>query len=397
MSVIEIKPKIFSVGAIHWDRRLFDELVPTPDGTTYNSYLIMGNEKTALIDTVDPEKTDVLIRNLEHIGIKKIDYVIANHAEQDHSGSILAILEKYPEARVVTNAKCKGMLIDLLQIPEGKFLVIEDRETISLGDKTLQFIFAPWVHWPETMFTYLPEDKILFTCDLFGSHFATSRLYANEDEKVLEDAKRYYAEIMMPFRVQIRKYLGWVEELSPEIIAPSHGPLWKNPRFIIEAHKDWVSDKYKNIVLIPYVSMHHSTKKMVEYLANSLVERGIEVALFNLTVTDIGKFAIALVDAPTMVLGAPTVLVGTHPAAIYAAYLTNALRPKLKYVGIIGSYGWGGKAVEHIKAQLSTLKVKLFEPVLSKGFPGEEELKKLDELTAKIEEKHKELGLIKKF
>ena len=393
MSVIEIKKGIYSVGAIHWDRRLFDELVPTPDGTTYNAYLIKGSEKTALIDTVDPEKTHILIRNLKHLNVKRIDYVIANHAEQDHSGSIPTILEMYPEAKVVTNAKCKGMLMDLLTIPEERFMVIKDRESISLGDRTLQFIFAPWVHWPETMFTYLEEDRILFTCDLFGSHFATSRLYANEDEKVLEDAKRYYAEIMMPFRVQIKKYLDWVEELSPKIIAPSHGPLWKNPDFIIRAHREWVSDSFKNIVLIPYISMHHSTKQMVEYLADALVERGIEVSLFNLTVTDIGKFAIALVDAPTMVLGAPTVLVGTHPAAIYAAYLTNALRPKLKYVGIIGSYGWGGKAVDHIKAQLSSLRVELFEPVLSKGVPGDEDFKNLDKLAEEILKKHKELGL----
>ncbi|MCD6454569.1 MAG: FprA family A-type flavoprotein [Candidatus Aminicenantes bacterium] len=394
MPLRKIKEKIFSVGTIDWERRLFDELVPLPDGTSYNSYLILGNEKTALIDTVDPAKTHELINNLNNLGIKRIDYIIVNHAEQDHSGSISDVLELYPMAKVVANAKCKSMLMDLLHIPEDKFIVIEDRQELSLGDKTLEFILTPWVHWPETMVTFLKEDKILFSCDLFGSHFATSRLYANEDAKVLEDAKRYYAEIMMPFRLQIRKYLDWIEKLTPEIIAPSHGPLWKNPDFIIKAHREWVSDSLKNIVLIPYISMHHSTKQMAEYLADALVKRGIEASLFNLTVTDIGKFAIALVDAPTMVLGAPTVLAGTHPAAIYAAYLTNALRPKLKYVGIIGSYGWGGKAVDHIKAQLSTLKVELLNPVLIKGLPREEDFKKLDNLAEEILNKHKELGLI---
>lgn len=394
MPLRKIKEKIFSVGAIDWERRLFDELVPLPDGTSYNSYLILGNEKTVLIDTVDPAKTHELINNLNNLGIKRIDYIIANHAEQDHSGSIPDVLELYPMAKVVTNAKCKSMLMDLLHIPEDKFIVIEDRQELSLGDKTLEFILTPWVHWPETMVTFLKEDKILFSCDLFGSHFATSRLYANEDAKVLEDAKRYYAEIMMPFRLQIRKYLDWIEKLTPEIIAPSHGPLWKNPDFIIKAHREWVSDSLKNIVLIPYISMHHSTKQMAEYLADALVKRGIEASLFNLTVTDIGKFAIALVDAPTMVLGAPTVLAGTHPAAIYAAYLTNALRPKLKHVGIIGSYGWGGKAVDHIKAQLSTLKVELLNPVLIKGLPREEDFKKLDNLAEEILNKHKELELV---
>ncbi len=395
MSVIEVKPRVYSVGSIHWERRVFDELIPIPDGTSYNSFLIEGSEKAALIDTVDPEKTHELLSNLEKVGVKKIDYIIANHAEQDHSGSIPAVVEKYPEARVVTNAKCKGMLMDLLHIPEEKFLVINDREELSLGDRTLKFYFAPWVHWPETMLTYLVEDKLLFTCDLFGSHFATSRLYAEEDAKVLEDAKRYYAEIMMPFRVQIRKYLKWIREMAPEIIAPSHGPLWKNPNFIINAYEEWVSEKLVNKVLLPYVSMHGSTRVMVDRLIDSLMERGINVVPFDLAKIDLGRFAIELVDAPTLIMAAPTVLVGAHPLAIYAAYLVNALRPKLKFVGIMGSYGWGGKAVEHIKSQLSTLKVEVFEPLLIKGLPRKDDLKKVDSLADLILEKHRELNLAK--
>ncbi len=392
MAVIQVKQGVFSVGSIHWERRVFDELIPIPDGTSYNSFLIIGSEKTALIDTVDPEKTHELLKNIEKTGAK-VDYVISNHAEQDHSGSIPAVLEKFPNAKVVTNAKCKGMLMDHLHIPEEKFLVIKDKEELSLGDKTLRFYMAPWVHWPETMLTYLVEDRILFTCDLFGSHFATSRLYAEEDAKVLEDAKRYYAEIMMPFRVQIRKYLKWIREINPEIIAPSHGPLWKNPDFIISAYEDWVSDRLSNKVLLPYISMHGSTKVLVDRLINDLMEMGIRVIPFDLAKIDLGRFAIELVDAPTLILAAPTVLVGAHPLAIYAAYLTNALRPKLKFFGFMGSYGWGGKALDHILSQFSSLKVETFEPVMVKGLPGEEALKKVDSLAEAIAEKHKELKI----
>ena len=172
----EIKSGVYWVGAIDWDRRLFDALVPLPDGTSYNSYLIKGSEKIALIDTVDPTMEQVLINHLDQLGIEHIDYVVAHHAEQDHAGAIPQVLAKYPQAKVVTTPRCKGMLVDLLMISQEKFITVNDRESLSLGDKTLEFIYTPWVHWPETMSTYLKEEKILFSCDFFGSHLATTDL-----------------------------------------------------------------------------------------------------------------------------------------------------------------------------------------------------------------------------
>ena len=234
MAIRELKGDIYSVGAIDWDRRLFDELIPLPDGTSYNSYLIKGSEKTALIDTVDPTKGYELIGNLKKLDVKNIDYVISNHAEQDHSGSIPKILELYPDATVVTNPKCKDFLKDLLLIPEDKFIAVNDGDTLSLGNKTLEFILAPWVHWPETMFTYLKEDKILFTCDFLGSHLATSDLFVADEAKVYESAKRYYAEIMMPFRTSIKKHLERIKGIEVEIAATSHGPIYKRPEFILK-------------------------------------------------------------------------------------------------------------------------------------------------------------------
>ena len=386
----EIKPGIYWVGAIDWDRRLFDALIPLPDGTSYNSYLVKGSEKTALIDTVDPTMQDVLINNLNQLGVKTIDYVVANHAEQDHAGAIPRVLERYPQAKVVITPKCKGMLIDLLLIPEEKFITVNDKETISLGDRTLEFIHAPWVHWPETMLTYLREDKILFPCDFFGSHLATTNLYVTDEGQVYEAAKRYYAEIMMPFRAIIQKNLGKIQDYAIDIIAPSHGPMYDKPEFILKAYHSWVFDEPKNIVVLPYISMHGSTRKMVEYLVGALVQRGVTVQQFDLTVTDIGKLAIALVDAATIVIGTPTILVGPHPNVAYATLLANALRPKLRFASIIGSYGWGGKAVEQLAAMIPNLKVEILEPVLSKGLPKEADFKALDNLAITIAEKHKE-------
>ena len=245
MAVKELKPNVYWVGAIDWDRRLFDELIPLPDGTSYNAYLLKGSKKTALIDTVDPVKEDDLLDNLNDLNIEKIDYLIVNHAEQDHSGSIPLILELFSEAKIVTNEKCKKMLIDHLLIKEEKIITIKDNDTLSLGNKTLQFIFASWVHWPETMLTYVMEDKILFSCDLFGAHYASSNLWVNNESKVYFSAKRYYAEIMMPFRNNIKKHLEKLDKFEIEVIAPSHGQVYSRPEFILSAYKEWISDKVK--------------------------------------------------------------------------------------------------------------------------------------------------------
>ncbi len=390
----EIRPKIYSVGAIDWDRRLFDALIPLPDGTSYNSYLIEGSTKTALIDTVDPTMDDVLINNLNQLGVENIDYVIANHAEQDHSGAIPQVLEIYSNAKVVTTTKGKGMLMDLLLIAEDRFITVGDGETLSLGDKTLEFIHAPWVHWPETMLTYLREDKMLFSCDLFGSHLATTALHVTDEGQVYEAAKRYYAEIMMPFHTSIEKHLEKIKGYEIDIIAPSHGPMYDKPSFILEAYRSWVFDPPKNIVVLPYISMHGSTQKMVECLVGALADRGVMVKQFNLAVTDIGKLAMALVDAATMVIGTPTVLVGPHPNVAYAAFLANALRPRLQFISIIGSYGWGSKAVEQLSGMIPNLKVEVLDPVISKGFPKEADFKALDNLANTIAEKHKEHNLV---
>jgi len=382
----KIVDNVYKLGAVDWDRRLFDSLIPLPDGTSYNSYLVNGSEKTALVDTSEQEMSRIFMEQL--IDVPSIDYLIANHAEQDHSGLIPFVLEKYPEAKVVCTPKCKDMLVDHLHLDAGRIITVNDGDSLSLGDKNFKFIHTPWVHWPETMCSYLEEHAILFSCDFFGSHLATSYLYVHDEGLVYEAAKRYYAEIMMPFRIPIRKNIDKILGYKVKIIAPSHGPMYDKPEFIIDAYKDWASDKPKNNVVIPYTSMHGSTRDLVERLVNALAIRNVNVQQFDMAVTDIGKVAISLVDAATVVLGTPAVHVGPHPVVAYAAYLANALRPKVKFASVIGSYGWGGKVVEQIAALIPNLKVEIIDPVMVKGKPREADLAAIESLAEKIVMKH---------
>ena len=386
----EFVPGIYSVGAVDWDRRLFDSLIPLPDGTSYNAYLIKGSEKTVLIDTVDRKMAEILLNNLDLLGIKRLDYIIANHAEPDHSGAIPHVIAKYPESLIICTPRCKDLLIDLYHLQAEKFKTVNDLETISLGNRTLEFIHAPWVHWPETVLTYLREDKILFSCDFFGSHIANTDLYVTDKGRVYEAAKRYYAEIMMPFQAQIQKNLEKIKDYNFKLIAPSHGPMYGEPDFIIKAYHEWVFDEPKNTVVIPYISMHGSTKKMVDYLVNALVSRGVNVEQFDMSVADSGKLAMSLVDAGTIVIGTPTVLIGPHPMIAYAAVLANALKPKAKFASIIGSYGWGTKAVDTIVSLVPNLKVEIIPPVLCKGQPRDVDYQALENLAETIAQKHKD-------
>jgi len=281
--------------------------------------------------------------------------------------------------------------MDLLHLEEEVFTIIQDDEELSLGDKTLQFILTPWVHWPETMTTYLKEDEILFSCDFFGSHRATSKLFVYDDCKVLEDAKRYYAEIMMPYRKFITKNIEKVENNPIRYIAPSHGPIFDKPSLIIDAYKDWISPRVENKILIPYVSMHESTEIMANYLVRRFTEHGINVIPFNLANADMGVLAMELVDAATIIVGSPIVLNGAHPLAVNAAYLTNALNPKVRQISVFGSFGWGGKMIKQFEFLLGDLKAEFIEPVLIKGLPKEEAFSKLDQMVKKIVVLHKEL------
>lgn len=394
MTLKEIKNNIFYCGLNHRERKMFDELIPLPVGTTYNSYLIKASEKTVLVDTMYPPKADEFLEKLEKAGVTKIDYIVANHGEQDHSGALPKLVKKYPEAKILTNPKCKEIMQEMLHIEDEKFQVVADGEEISLGDKTLKFIFAPWVHWPDTMFTYVKEDKIIFTCDFLGSHSPFENLYAPETPDLLKAAKRYYAEIMMPFRNFCKKYVQLLKGMDIDMILTSHGPIYEHPEFILNAYEKWTADDCKNEVVIPYVSMYQSTKEMVDYMSEKLSDKGITVKPFNVVEEDLGELAMELVEACTVVFGSSMVLAGPHPAAVTAAYLAGILRPKTKFVSFIGSYGWGGMLTKKLEEALSAVKCEKLEPVIVKGKPKQEDFEKLDVLIEEIYQKHKGLNLV---
>ncbi len=387
-----IVPGVDYVGAPDFDRAVFDALIPLPDGTSYNAYLVRGRDKTALIDTVEPKMLHVLRSYLEDV--PRIDTLVSNHTEQDHSGSIPWVLERYPKIELLSSKTAKPMLADHLGLDQSRIRAVADGERLELGGKTLRFIETPWVHWPETMSTYLEEDRILFSCDWFGAHIAATELFVDGADCVLGEAKRYYAEIMMPFRKIIQKNLEKIQDLAIDYIAPSHGPVNRDPQSMIRAYRDWTDDRPHNTVVIPWVTMHGSTALMVERLTAGLVERGINVHPFNMDSADIGQLAMALVDAATIVVAAPTVHVGPHPKVLGAVVLANALRPKVRFASIVGSYGWAGKMVDAVKAAMPNLKVEHLPAVIAKGLPKAADLEAIDKLAEAIAGKHREIGLL---
>jgi flavorubredoxin len=390
----EIAPDVFWVGVKHHNRRLFDALIPLPYGTSYNAYLIVGSKKTALVDTVNPGFEKELLEKIsERIDAAKIDYVIMNHAEPDHANAAKDVLAVAKNATLVASAKGKEAAMMYFDVPSERIIVVDESSKIDLGGKTLKFVDAPWLHWPETIFTYLEEDKILFPCDFFGSHLAVGEFYADEygNENTLDMAKLYFAEIMMPFRRPGQTAVEKVKKLEPKMIAPSHGLIWREPKVILDEYTKWTSEKFQKKVMIAYVSMWGSTEKMVLALRDALVKRGVTVEVFDLPNTAIGHIAKELVDTPVVVVGAPTVLGGVHPVAAYATMLVKTLRAPTRYAAVLTSYGWSGGAVKALQGILEGTKIEVLGVVEVKGPPKKTEFDKVVELADKIDEKLKQL------
>jgi len=386
-NVPEIARDVFWVGSKDWNRRMFDALVPLPQGTSYNAYLVKGKEKTALIDTVNPgfekefEEKINLVSSLE-----KLDYLIMNHAEPDHSSAIRYIMDRAPDSVLVTTDRGVKMASLYHDLPDTRIKVVAEGDSLELGGKTLHFIEAPWLHWPETMFTYLPEDEVLFPCDFFGAHTAQG-VYDEDLEDLIPLAKRYYGEIMMPFGKMGAKALAKIKDLNIKIIAPSHGPIYKNPRRILEPYAKWTAGETENKALIVYVSMWGSTELMVRTIAETLLKEGIDVVMYDLAVSDTGDIARELVDSRAIILGAPTVLAGMHPLALYGTYLVKALNPPAKYGVILGSFGWGGGALKQAGEILVPSKMEVVGTLQVKGKPREEDLKKVEEIGRELAQK----------
>jgi len=389
-NIHEISKNVYWVGARDWNRRLFDALIPLPKGTTYNAYLIVGTSKKVLIDTVNPGFEKELEEKISKVANPaEIDYVIMNHAEPDHAGAIPYILGLNKKAKLVCTGKGSKMAQVFFKVPEERIKVVADGETLDLGGKTLRFVEAPMLHWPETMFTYLVEDKILFPCDFFGLHVAQG-LYDDEVDDLVGHAQRYFGEIMMPFRVMGQKAMEKIRGLDIHMIAPSHGPVHRNPEHILKAYSQWVTGETKAKATVVYATMWNSTEKMVRPLVDTLLSEDVEVALYNLAVADIGDIAKDMVDSRAVVLGTPTVLGGAHPLAVYATYLVKALKPPAKYIAALSSFGWGGGAIKHVQEVLGQTKMEIVGAMEINGPPSEDDIIKIVELGKTLAEKIKE-------
>ena len=381
---------VHAVSIRDWNRRLFDALISLPKGTTYNSYLIIGNSKKALIDTVNPGfEKEWEERIAQKIDPAEIDYVIMNHAEPDHAGAIPHIMSINKKAKLITSLQGAKMAQVFYDVSPERIIPVKDQETLDLSGKTLRFIEAPMLHWPETMFTYLQEDKILFPCDFFGSHVA-SGVYDDEVEDLLVDAQRYWGEIMMPFRSLAQRGLEKIKNLEIKLIAPSHGPVHRNTERILNAYRRWADGKTRQKAAIVYVTMWKSTEKMIQPLIETLAAEGIELVVHNLAVSDVGDVAKDLVDSKAIVLGAPTVLTGMHPLAVYAAYLVKALRPPTKFAVVLSSYGWGGGALKQAQEILGPTKLEVVGALEINGPPKDKDIEQIIEIAKTLAKRIKE-------
>jgi flavorubredoxin len=369
-----IKDGVFYVGVRDWNRRLFDALIPLPQGTTYNSYLIKGDDKIALIDTVNPgfeADLESRINNVAAVG--QIDYIVMNHAEPDHAGAIPYLLTANAKAKLVTTKIGAQAAQTYFKVPEARLQVVSDNDTLELGGKTLKFIEAPMLHWPETMFTYLVQDKVLFPCDFFGMHTAYG-FYDDEVNELTSFAQRYFGEIMMPYRSLGVRAMEKIKDLPIDMIAPSHGPIHRNPKRILEHYAQWTRGETRAKAIVVYVSMWKSTEKMIDQIVEVLLQKGIHVSLHNLTNADLGDVAKDLVDARAIVLGTPTVLGKMHPLAVYAAHLVKVLRPPLKLGVVLTSYGWGKGALVHAVELLGPTGLDVVGTMEVNGPPTETDL-----------------------
>lgn len=399
MAVQTINEGIYCIDVQHPDREMFDCLMPTEHGTTYNSYIIKGTNKTALIDTADPEFTDLFLSYIDSQNDLEIDYLIVLHTEQDHSGSLAALIKRFPDAVLLATEQVAKLVQTHLHIPADQFRVVSDDEELDLGGRSIRFMKIPFAHWPDNTMVFDSLTKVLFSSDLFGSHYASDKIFATGSDENRETARAYYAEIMMPFSPQVRKYTQKVTELAPSMIAPAHGPVWNNPSLILQKYMHWTSEKVEKKVVIPYLSMHGSSAAMMERLCISLSGNGISVLSRDLgkkpesLSIETGHVIYDLVTAAAVIFIIPTVLGGPHPAGAYCAMIASALKPKTKFIGLMGSYGWGTRISEIFDGLTAGLKkAEKLEPLLIEGLPTEEDLEKIDRYAEMLAQKIHGLG-----
>jgi len=379
---VKVLEKIYWVGAVDWNIRHFHGFTySTHRGTTYNAYLII-DKKIALVDTVQhPFAGEMIKRIKEVIDPSKIDYVIANHVESDHSGSIAEILKLAPNATVVGTANCQKGL-EKHYFGNWKFQVVKTGDTLNLGERTLSFLEAPMLHWPDSMFTYIEKDALLLPNDAFGQHLATSKRFDDEvDQNILmEEATKYYANILWPFSTLVTRKIEEVQKLGLKIdmIAPSHGIIWRgDPMKIVKAYLKWAKGEAKKKALIVYDTMWESTEKMAKAMLEGISSEGVEVTLFRLPFSDNGDIIAELLETKGLLVGSATINNGVLPTLAPFLREMEGLRPRKKLAAAFGSYGWGGGATGTIEKALKGAGMELAAPAMTvKWVPDKDELQK---------------------
>ena len=388
MNKVTIAEDIFWVGVVDWNIRDFHGYT-TNRGTTYNAYLIL-DQKTVLVDTVKHTFGKELLRNVCDItGPEKIDYIIVNHVEMDHSSGLPMMAEKAKNATIIASQKGKEAIICHYG-DHFKIQTVKTGDELKLGDRTLKFVEAPMLHWPDSMFTYIVPDKILMPNDAFGQHLASSQRFDDEvDEHILmEEATKYYANILMPLGSLIMRKIQEVSQLgvAPTMIAPSHGIIWRsNPSRIVNAYLQWSEGKSKKKIAIVYDTMWGSTDKMAMSIAEGAVSQGVEVKLMKLRATDLTEIVTQILDSKAVIVGSPTLNNQMFPTLGYFLTYISGLKPKGKIWSFFGSYGWGGGAVRNMIEMARKAGFEVHEPGIEvKYIPSTEDLKKSFDLGKQI-------------
>jgi len=393
MSAVEIVKNISWVGAVDWNVRSFHGFTySTHRGTTYNSYLIM-DDKITLVDTVfGPFGNEMLEKIAEITNPAKIDYVIANHVETDHSGAIPEIMRIAPNATVIGTARCREGL-QKHYFGNWNFQVVKTGDEISLGSRTLKFIEAPMLHWPDSMFTYVPEDSLLLPNDAFGQHLATSRRFNDEvDQAILmEEAAKYYANILWPLSAMVARKIEEISKMGLPIrmIAPSHGVIWRDrPLQIVESYLRWAKGEARKRILVVYDTMWGSTEKMAKMIMKGIISEGVETSLFRLPYSDRGDIFKELLDAECLVIGSSTINNSILPTVSPFLDELVGLKPVNKTAAAFGSFGWGGGAVKTIEDSIAKAGIRNIVPSLAvKWAPDTLELQKCFEFGKEIAQK----------
>ncbi len=350
-----LRENIDWVGYVDWTVRDFHSY-NTHRGTSYNAYLIR-DQKTALIDTVKEPYGDQLLRNVSAlIDPAQVDYVVCNHAEPDHAGELPRVMRLLPHATLLCDKKCRTVLSQYVDTSSWKIQVVAEGDRISLGRRTLQFVETPMVHWPESMFTYVPEERLLFSMDAFGQHLATSPRFGDEVglSTVMDEAKAYYANIVMPFGKPVAACLKKAATLDIDMIAPSHGVIWRNHvSEILDAYAGWAAGRVRPKVLVIYDSMWQSTTAMARAILEGASQPGVETQLIHVRSSDLTQIAAEVLDAAAVAIGSATLNTQMMPMMAAALTYLRGLRPRGKAGLAFGSYGWGRGATEAIDAWLA--------------------------------------------